>query len=97
MGICFNVSGWFYMSSMGLGSAANTRVANELGAGRPRGARNAFRVSFLLSATMQLVFGATLWVYRNDVVRIFSDDDVVVDHVDRITPILCAAIIGDGE
>ncbi len=58
------------MFSMGLGSAVNTRVANELGAGHMRGARFSARVAMFLSAAMQVAFGITLWLCRYDIVQV---------------------------
>ena len=96
MGIAFNISGFFYMFSMGLGSSSNTRVANELGAGRAAGARLAYWVSFGISSVMQASFCTFLFFQRNNVVKIFSTDPQVVEMVDTITPVLCCAILGDG-
>ncbi len=39
---------------MSLGTAVNTRIANELGAGYPRAARLAFRVTAVLGVTTQV-------------------------------------------
>jgi MATE family multidrug resistance protein len=87
MGVALNTEGWFYMISVGLGSAAGTRVANELGAGRAADAKLACCVSILICVVMQAVFGIAVWFAQQQIVRIFTKDPGVVRLVNEIIPV----------
>ena len=97
MGITFNMCATVYMIAMAFGSSVNTRVANSLGAGRADAARLSFLMTFSVVAINQLSFATALWIWRRQAVRIFTDDLAVVDMVASIVPVVCAAMLGDGE
>ena len=85
------------MLAMAYGTSVNTRVANALGAGRAKAARLAFRITAVIVMTQQSIFASALWVFRRQAARIFTDEEDVIDMVQGIVPILCAAMLGDGE
>ncbi|GLI70070.1 hypothetical protein VaNZ11_014842 [Volvox africanus] len=96
MGISFNVIAWAYMIPMSLGTAANTRVANALGAGSTRGARTAAHTALSAAVVMQLLLAGGLFVGRHLVARVFTGDAEVVYNMSRIMPALAASAVGDG-
>lgn len=54
MGIGFHLTAWCYMIPMSIASAANTRMANELGAGHAHAARRVFRTALLMVLCCQV-------------------------------------------
>lgn len=54
MGLAFQISSLLYMVPLGLSSAANTRVAIELGAGRPKTTRHVVILSFFCALLLQV-------------------------------------------
>ncbi|GIL44098.1 hypothetical protein Vafri_1641 [Volvox africanus] len=96
MGLSFNITSWAYMIPMSLGTAANTRVANALGAGSARGARTAARAAVSAAMVMQLLLAGGLFMGRHLVARVFTGDKEVVYNVGRIMPAVAASAVGDG-
>ncbi|KAG2444666.1 hypothetical protein HXX76_001410 [Chlamydomonas incerta] len=96
MGLSFHITSWTYMIPMSIGTAANTRVANELGAGCAAGARRAARVAIACGLCVQLCVSVFLYTGRHTVVKMFTTQADIVYHVGRIMPVLAVSCIGDG-
>jgi MATE family, multidrug efflux pump len=60
-----------YMVPLGLGQAATVRVAHELGAGRPRGARRAGFVALALGIAFMTVMASVLWTCPRPIIGVF--------------------------
>jgi len=82
---------------MAYGTAVNTRVANALGAGKAAAAGLSFRITTVIVTTQQCCFATALWIFRRQVAHFFTDDEDVIDMVESLVPVLCAAMLGDGE
>ncbi|KAG2449055.1 hypothetical protein HYH02_005804 [Chlamydomonas schloesseri] len=96
MGLSFHITSWTYMIPMSIGTAANTRVSNELGAGSADGARRAARVAIACGLCVQLCVSVFLYTGRHTVVRMFTTQPDICYHVGRIMPVLAVSCIGDG-
>ncbi|KQJ82173.1 protein DETOXIFICATION 16 isoform X1 [Brachypodium distachyon] len=79
----------------GLGAAISTRVANELGAGRPHAARLATRVIMALGVVSGVSLGLLVILVRNLWGYAYSNEEEVVKYVARIMPILAVTFLFD--
>lgn len=73
----------------------STRISNELGAGKPEGARVSVIALMLLTAIDAVVVSASLFASRNVFGYIFSNEKEVVDYVTIMAPLVCLSIIMD--
>ncbi|XP_031474351.1 protein DETOXIFICATION 16-like isoform X1 [Nymphaea colorata] len=95
LAIILNTSSTAFMVPLGLASAVSTRVANELGAGRPQAARMAVRIVLLLVivqatlVSMTIIFIRGVWGYA------FSNDKEVAAYVADIMPLLALTAFVD--
>ncbi|KXZ45349.1 hypothetical protein GPECTOR_56g446 [Gonium pectorale] len=96
MGISFNISSWCYMIPMALGTAANTRVANALGAGSAARAATSARTALGVALGLQLCLAGGLFAGRHHVAKVFTLQPDVVHNVGRLMPALAASVLGDG-
>ena len=91
---------FMFMSFFDLGFDAcflifSTRISNELGAGRPEGARLSVRALALLAGVSALVISSCVFASRGVFGYIFSNEKEVVDYVAYMAPLLCLSIITD--
>ncbi|CAN8275821.1 unnamed protein product, partial [Cochlearia groenlandica] len=93
--ICLTTSSLHYNLVNGIGDAASTNVANELGAGNPRGARDSASAAVIIAAVESVVVSSTLFFSRNVWPYAYSNVEEVVHYVTDITPILCISILMD--
>lgn len=89
--ITANFVGLTAMISIGIGEAAAVRVAQEMGAGRPAGARMAGLVAMGLGVAVALLFAAPLLVAPDLLAAMFLDiEDPANSETLRIVALLCA-------
>ncbi|KAK7314619.1 hypothetical protein VNO77_33146 [Canavalia gladiata] len=93
--ICFNITGLLWMIPYGLGSAASTRISNELGAGSPKAAYLAVKVTLLLAFIVCALGFTLLMLTRNIWGRIFTNVPEVINSVASVTPILASFVFVD--
>ncbi|KAG1670897.1 hypothetical protein FOA52_000399 [Chlamydomonas sp. UWO 241] len=96
MGITFNICAVFYMFAMSFGTAANTRIANSLGEGRPEAASLAYHTTLGIVFGEQLIFASGTWLLRNQLAKVFTSDVEVMESVVYVMPVVCCIIMGDG-
>ncbi|KAL3681607.1 hypothetical protein R1sor_024563 [Riccia sorocarpa] len=84
------------MIPTGLGAAAATRVANELGAYRSEPAKLAWKVSLGMSLISTCIVSLCILMARNLWGKIFSDVAEVLDGLRAITPLVALAALLDG-
>ncbi|EYU26990.1 hypothetical protein MIMGU_mgv1a008759mg [Erythranthe guttata] len=72
-----------------------TRISNQLGAGKPEGARLSLIALMLLAAIDAIVISASVFASRNVFGYIFSNEKEVVDYVTIMAPLVCLSIIID--
>mmetsp|Transcript_15098 Transcript_15098/g.32719 ORF Transcript_15098/g.32719 Transcript_15098/m.32719 type:complete len:614 (+) Transcript_15098:102-1943(+) len=95
-GICVAVNGWAYMIPLGLSSAINTLVSNALGAGDGAGARRITRCGLVAAAVVQTCIAGSVYVMREQVCRVFTQDLMVVAQAVDVLPVLCYIMFWDG-
>ncbi|KAL7132390.1 hypothetical protein ABFS83_12G070900 [Erythranthe nasuta] len=95
LSVCLNTISTLYAIPFGLGAAASTRISNQLGAGKPEGARLSLIALMLLAAIDAIVTSASVFASRNVFGYIFSNEKEVVDYVTIMAPLVCLSIIID--
>ncbi|XP_018503238.2 protein DETOXIFICATION 12-like [Pyrus x bretschneideri] len=95
LSVCLQTISTLYAIPYGFGAAVSTRVANELGAGNPEGARLAARVAVFLAAIETSIETTTLFACRYIFGYIFSKEKDVVDYVIAMAPLICLSLILD--
>ncbi|GER44449.1 MATE efflux family protein [Striga asiatica] len=95
LSVCLNTIATLYAIPYGLSAAASTRISNELGAGRPEGARLSVIALMLLAAIDAIVASASLFASRHVFGYIFSNEAEVVEYVTNLAPLICLSVIMD--
>ncbi|EIE25012.1 MATE efflux family protein [Coccomyxa subellipsoidea C-169] len=96
MGVGFNTTALTYTISQGIGGAASTRVANELGSAKPLRAEKAAYTAIALETLLMLGIVAVGFGLRDVWAYLFTDDPEVVDVIEIILPVVFFSEIGDG-
>lgn len=94
--VVFNIASVSFMVPLGIGIASVTRVGNQLGAGRPEGARRSAFVALGMGGGVMLVFALLFVVGRHQLPRLYSDDLGVIALTASILPIAAAFQLFDG-
>ena len=81
---------------MSLGTAANTRVANELGSASAPAARNVARAAIIFGVCQQLALGSTMFGLRRRLPRLFTTEQDVIDGVAHVLPVVAVGHVTDG-
>jgi len=84
--ICTTIFVCQFLVAFGPGLAANIRVGNLLGAGRPREAIFCARVAWCMAMAITLVEAVVLLSLRDPIAAAFVDDAEVRAHVARLLP-----------
>ncbi|XP_042036247.1 protein DETOXIFICATION 12-like [Salvia splendens] len=95
LSVCLNTVETLYAVPYGLASAASTRISNQLGAGRPQGARLSLIALLILAAVNAFVVSLAIFLSRNVFGYVFSNEKEVVDYVTRMAPLVCLSIVAD--
>eukprot|EP00850_Spirogloea_muscicola_P017866 SM000157S02096 [mRNA] locus=s157:323665:326731:- [translate_table: standard] len=96
LAICLNTAGLCYMLPVSISAAASTRVANEIGAGRHRGARRAAHVAIFLVSTQSFVQSGVIFMVHKLWGWIFTSDQEVLDLVSQLLIVQAFLVIPDG-
>ncbi|KAI4999769.1 hypothetical protein ZWY2020_004358 [Hordeum vulgare] len=96
LSICLTSITLLFTIPYGLGAAGSTRVANELGAGNPEGARSAVRVVMSVAVTEAVVVSGALLLSRRLLGRAYSSEEEVASAVAVMVPLVCITVITDG-
>lgn len=73
----------------------STRVANELGAGNPEGARSAVRIVMTIAALEASIVTSSLLASQHIVGYAYSSDKEVVAYVNAMVPFVCLSVAAD--
>ncbi|CAL8995063.1 unnamed protein product [Prunus brigantina] len=95
LSVCLQTISTLYAIPYGFGAAASTRVANELGAGNPEGARLATHAAMFLEVTETSTETTTLYACRHVFGYIFSNEKDVIDYVVTMAPLVCLSLVLD--
>lgn len=85
-----------FMPPLSVGIAANTRVSNELGAGRPARAKHAACVSCLMGLACVAILSMAVVVGRRAWAQLFTTDAEVIEHVMPVLSIAALYVLADG-
>ncbi|XP_050218409.1 protein DETOXIFICATION 16-like isoform X3 [Mercurialis annua] len=96
LSISLNTSSMAFMIPLGLGGVISTRVSNELGAGKPRAARQSVCVAIFMVATAGIAMSSTLIVGRNMWGYLYSTEERVVQYVGQMLIFVAATHFLDG-
>ncbi|CAK9090078.1 Protein DETOXIFICATION 10 (AtDTX10) (Multidrug and toxic compound extrusion protein 10) (MATE protein 10) [Durusdinium trenchii] len=96
MAIFSNTCSLCFYFPCGLGMATNTRVSNELGAGRAHGARAAMRVSMLLGLGLVMLTSLAVLLGRHGWLRLFTADRAVDATAEPVLQVASAYVVFDG-
>lgn len=95
LSICLTSITLVFNIPFGLGAAGSTRVANELGAGNPDGARSAVRVVLSMAAVDAVIVSGTLLAARRLVGMAYSNEEEVISTVASMVPLVCITVVTD--
>ncbi|XP_057529575.1 protein DETOXIFICATION 12-like [Amaranthus tricolor] len=95
LSVCLTTISTLYAIPYGVGAAASTRVANELGAGNPQGARTAAYGVMLIGVANGILVSSILFATRKIFGYTFSNEKEVVDYVTVMAPLVCISVIID--
>lgn len=95
LSICSTNITLMYTIPYGFGAAASTRVANELGAGNPEGARSAVRIVMTIAALEASIVTSLLLASQHIVGYAYSSDKEVVAYVNAMVPFVCVSVAAD--
>ncbi|KAK7343445.1 hypothetical protein VNO77_12195 [Canavalia gladiata] len=93
--ICHNAVLIFYSFPFGIGSAASTRISNELGAGNPHAARVAVLAAMSVAVIETSIISTALFACRRVYGYVFSNEKEVIDYVTIMVPLVCISVILD--
>ncbi|KAI9101552.1 hypothetical protein K1719_023796 [Acacia pycnantha] len=93
--ICLNTSGMFWMLPLGVGGAASTRISNELGAGSPKAAQLALKVTLFMALIVGVFEFSLLMLIRNIWGKAFTNEHEVVTYVASMFPIVASVVLMD--
>ncbi|XP_027923249.1 protein DETOXIFICATION 16-like [Vigna unguiculata] len=95
LSICLNTSGIFWMIPFGVSAAGSTRISNELGAGKPKAAYLAVKVTMFLALLVGLVEFSVLMSLWKVWGRVFTNVHEVLTYVISMMPIVASAAFVD--
>ncbi|CAE7668788.1 DTX12 [Symbiodinium pilosum] len=96
MAIFSNTCSICFMPPLSWGMAANTRVSNELGAGKPRAAKFAAQVNYCLGLCLVVIIALAVLLGRRAWLRLFTSEAEVLDYADPIMSICAIYVALDG-
>jgi multidrug resistance protein, MATE family len=73
----------------------STRVANELGAGNPEGARSAVWVVMCIAVLEATLVTSALLASQHVLGYAYSNDKWIVAYVNAIVPFMCVSVAAD--
>ncbi|XVF08421.1 hypothetical protein REPUB_Repub07fG0002300 [Reevesia pubescens] len=91
MSVSLDISSAVYRVAFGFGSAVSTRVANELGAGKPQAARLAVKIVMLLAVTEGLSLSLVAVALRGSWGYLYTNEEEVVRYLASVMPILAVS------
>ncbi|AQK91995.1 Putative MATE efflux family protein, partial [Zea mays] len=95
LSICLTTITLMYTIPYGLGAAASTRVANELGGGNPEGARSSVRAIMCIAVMEAVMVTVILLASQHILGYAYSSDKDVVAYVNAMVPFVCVSVAAD--
>ncbi|GMH09188.1 hypothetical protein Nepgr_011028 [Nepenthes gracilis] len=95
LSLCITTLWTLFTIAYGIGAAASTRVANELGAGKPQAAQTAVRGAILMALIDALMATAALLGSRGRLGYLFSKDKQVINYFTVMSPLVTTTVATD--
>lgn len=96
MAMAANTNSICFMAPLSLSIATNTRVSNELGAGKPLRARRASTTSMLVGLCLASFTATVVLLFRRVWVHVFTQDEEIMEHALPIMSLSGAYVLADG-
>ncbi|CAA0833715.1 MATE efflux family protein [Striga hermonthica] len=93
LSVCTNILGWTNTIACGFNAAISVRVANELGASRPRTAKFSVVVMVISAFLISLLVSILLLTFQDEYPSFFTDSDAVKRVVNELNPLLAFCIV----
>ena len=94
--LSINVTSFFYMLTLGLGTAAAVRVGNAVGRGDQPGVRHAGWIAVGLIFLLMLMAGIAIHLFRGDIADLYTGDLAVVEAALPALAVVSFLVIFDG-
>jgi MATE family multidrug resistance protein len=94
--LSINVTSFFYMLTLGLGTAAAVRVGNAVGRGDQPGVRDAGWVAVIMIFLLMLIAGVIIRLFRGEIAGIYTGDLAVIDAALPALAVISFLVIFDG-
>ncbi|KAH7533915.1 hypothetical protein FEM48_Zijuj04G0182100 [Ziziphus jujuba var. spinosa] len=93
--VCLTTITLHYFIPYGIGTAASSRISNELGGGNSEAARMAFYALLMLVSIEAVAMSTILFCCRSVLGYAYSSEKEFVDYVEKLTPLLSLSFIMD--
>ncbi len=94
--LSINVTSFFYMLTLGLGTAAAVRVGNAVGRGDQPGVRHAGWIAVGLIFLLMLIAGVAIRLFRGEIAGVYTGDLAVIDAALPALAVVSFLVIFDG-
>ncbi len=94
--LSINVTSFFYMLTLGLGTAAAVRVGNAVGRDDPRGVRQAGWIAVAMIFVVMLAIGVGIHFFRNGIASVYTGDLAVIEAALPALAVISFLVIFDG-
>jgi len=94
--IFMTIMGFLYQIPFSMSVAAAIRVGNLLGENKPKKAKMAAFVSQVMGVTEVVITSIFLFIFRRQIMGIFSQDPDVIDQAEKIIWVLVVTVVADG-
>jgi MATE family multidrug resistance protein len=94
--LSINVTSFFYMLTLGLGTAAAVRVGNAVGRGDQPGMRHAGWIAVGLISLLMMIVGLAIFVFRGGIASIYTSDLAVIAAAVPALAVISFLVIFDG-
>ncbi len=94
--LSINVTSFFYMLTLGLGTAAAVRVGNAVGRGDQPGVRHAGWIAVGVIFMLMLIVAFSIRLFRADIAALYTGDLAVIDAALPALAVVSLLVIFDG-
>ena len=96
MVIMFQVVSETYMINMGLQEASAALIGNQIGAVNVPLAKRYHKVIFCLCLTSGIIISILLFKYNTVLIKLFTEDQILIDLSKTVFGVLCYGVVIDG-
>ncbi|CAM8983321.1 unnamed protein product [Rhodiola kirilowii] len=93
LSVCMTINGWEMMIPLAFFAGTGVRISNELGAGNPKAAKFATKVSVSTSTIIGLFFFALILALHDKIAYLFTTSEDVIAAVNQMSFLLAVTIL----